>query len=433
MRTIYVMLLYALLHLNTVSGQVDKNDMRPVAERQHHLVTHDGKTYETSLKQLRGKIVILDFWNGYCVSCIRQMPKLYDLQRLYGESVVILPVTADGFAQVTKTFARQKGGQYELKLPTIYEDTVLTSVYDIRSYPEAVWLDRNGDFVAKTAGSAVNDEMIRYVLKGDMRLLERVSRMSSGQFFKEQDSVRDVGKRVDALDFFAIRVTPYDKTLSSDYVVYKKQISKRIRYALVNRTLDEIIKTLYGDIDDPKSIHWLYDEKNRRMEISDKVSKRFKARDSLSRAKDFKTQTLFRENNLFCLFVEAEDTLDYRELRPLALQSIEKAFGIKTQIRRSVRPVTFITDVPNRIFKEKGETTVNQKISFRRVSDLLHYINNRFVDEPIWVLANTRAMDQSLGVSLDKTKNYAEIVEYLIHMGFGFDVRQHALEVLAVE
>jgi len=433
MRTIYLMLLYALLNIMTVSGQVDKKDIEAVSERQHHIVARDGKTYRMSLKQLRGKIVILDFWNGYCVSCIRQMPKLYDLQRSYGDSIVILPVTADDLAQVMKTFVRQKGGRYELKLPTVYGDTVLTSAYGIRSYPEAVWLDRNGDFVAKTAGSAVNDEMIRYVLKGDMRLLERVSRVSGGQFFEDQDSVSDAGTRGGALDFFAIRVTPYDKTLSSDYVVYKKQISKRIRYALVNRTLDEIIKALYGDIDDPRSVHWLYDEKNRRMEMSDKVSKRFKTRDSLLRTKDFKTKTLFRENNLFCLFVEAQDSSDYRELRPLALQSIEKAFGIKTQIRRSVRPVTFVKAVPRKISGKKGVTAVSGKISFRTVSDLVHYINNRFVDEPIWVLADAPAMDQSLGLTLDKTKNYAETVEYLMHMGFEFEVGQYALEVLAVE
>lgn len=433
MRIIYLVLFNVLLTIGLVSGQIVEKDIEAVFDHRHAVVTPEGTTFELSLEQLKGKIVVLDFWNRYCVSCIRQMPKLYALQGAYRDSIVILPVTAEVLEDVKKTFQRQLGGQYELKLPTIYADSILTTIYSIQSYPEAVWLDRNGGFLAKTAGSAVNADMIRSVVKGDLELLDRVSRISRAQFHENSGVENKPDFIENSVDLFSVRVTPYNRTLSSDYVVYRKQISKRVRYALVNRTLDEMVKSLYSNIDDPRSVQWLYDIRNRRIEVSERVNRRFKTRDSLLHIKDFKMKTLFRENNLFCLFVEAGDSLEHRDLNPLALQSLEKAFGIKTGLKQTMRQATVVQVIPERISISNSRIELRRKVSLRKVSDLLNYINNKFVEESLWVLADPSAMDRSLGLVLDKTKNYRETVAYLHDIGFRFDVRSYWVEVLSIE
>src|SRR5437870_5334985 len=56
-----------------------------------------------TLKQLRGKVVLVDFWEYTCVNCIRTFPYLQEWDRRYrGKGLVIIGVHAPEFA-----FARQ--------------------------------------------------------------------------------------------------------------------------------------------------------------------------------------------------------------------------------------------------------------------------------------------------------------------------------------
>jgi thiol-disulfide isomerase/thioredoxin len=44
---------------------------------------------------LKGKIVIVDFWASWCLPCAKSFPVLDELQKKYGDKVVILAVNVD--------------------------------------------------------------------------------------------------------------------------------------------------------------------------------------------------------------------------------------------------------------------------------------------------------------------------------------------------
>ncbi len=81
------------------------------------LKTPEGKS--VSLAQLRGKVVVLDFWATWCPGCIQAMPSLQRLhEKFEGKPVAVLGVnvgerspTADPVA-----FMKQRGFTYELLL-----------------------------------------------------------------------------------------------------------------------------------------------------------------------------------------------------------------------------------------------------------------------------------------------------------------------------
>jgi thiol-disulfide isomerase/thioredoxin len=51
----------------------------------------DGKLPDS----LQGKIVIVDFWASWCLPCAKSFPVLDELQKKYGDRVVILAVNVD--------------------------------------------------------------------------------------------------------------------------------------------------------------------------------------------------------------------------------------------------------------------------------------------------------------------------------------------------
>lgn len=57
------------------------------------LVAIDGKTI--SLADLRGKVVVLNFWTTWCSGCISELPELIALQRTHGSQFVVIGISLD--------------------------------------------------------------------------------------------------------------------------------------------------------------------------------------------------------------------------------------------------------------------------------------------------------------------------------------------------
>ncbi|MBI4662917.1 MAG: TlpA family protein disulfide reductase, partial [Verrucomicrobia bacterium] len=51
---------------------------------------------EVRLSDLRGKIVLLNFWTTWCTACLTEIPDLIQLQKNYADRIVILGVSLDG-------------------------------------------------------------------------------------------------------------------------------------------------------------------------------------------------------------------------------------------------------------------------------------------------------------------------------------------------
>lgn len=121
----------------------------------------DGKL---STEDLQGKLVIFDIWNVYCGSCIVAMPELEKLQEKFGDEIQIVLVTNSTQEQVDKLFERSAVAR-NVKLPSIIGDTVLTRLFEYRTVPAHLWIDKNGIITHFTNGSNTSERNIEKFLR----------------------------------------------------------------------------------------------------------------------------------------------------------------------------------------------------------------------------------------------------------------------------
>ena len=67
------------------------------------LVNHPQKTI--TLNQDKDKLILLDFWNTWCSSCLLNFPKMEELQKQFGDKIKILAVSNQDRLVLEKFFA----------------------------------------------------------------------------------------------------------------------------------------------------------------------------------------------------------------------------------------------------------------------------------------------------------------------------------------
>ena len=101
----------------------------------------DLKGKQWSLKELRGKIVVLNFWFTSCIPCIKEMPELNKLAEAYNSrEVIFLGLTFNSKEQVQLFLKKYK---FDYTLLTGSHD--VDDKYHITSWPTSIVIDKKGD------------------------------------------------------------------------------------------------------------------------------------------------------------------------------------------------------------------------------------------------------------------------------------------------
>jgi cytochrome c biogenesis protein CcmG/thiol:disulfide interchange protein DsbE len=96
-----------------------------------------------TLADLKGKIVVLDFWATWCGPCLAAVPHTNELMKKYADKgVVIIGVCAVKGAEKMAATVKAKGIEY----PVAIDDGGATGLaYRIDSFPDYYIIDRKGN------------------------------------------------------------------------------------------------------------------------------------------------------------------------------------------------------------------------------------------------------------------------------------------------
>jgi thiol-disulfide isomerase/thioredoxin len=108
---------------------------------------------DQKLKDLEGKVVILDFWATYCPPCIDEIPHLNALRAKYGDEnlrIVGLHVGGEDDRPLVPAFAERLKISYPLATP---EEELTSFIFASRTdIPQTAIFDRKGVMVKKIIG-----------------------------------------------------------------------------------------------------------------------------------------------------------------------------------------------------------------------------------------------------------------------------------------
>jgi thiol-disulfide isomerase/thioredoxin len=120
---------------------------------------------DLSLADLRGKIVIADFWTFCCINCLHVLDELRELEEKHRDTVVIIGVHSPKFVHEADHQAVVDAvARYEVHHPVLDDPELATwKQYAVRAWPTLVVIDPEGYVVAQHAGEGHAHAIARLV------------------------------------------------------------------------------------------------------------------------------------------------------------------------------------------------------------------------------------------------------------------------------
>ena len=129
-----------------------------------------------TLKDLRGKVVILDFWTYGCINCIHVLEDLKRLKEKYGDNIAIIGVHTPKFKNEENIDTlRRIIVRYNIDHPVVNDvASLMGKMYGMRAWPTQYVIDPAGGVLGKVVGENnydLFDSTIKALLKQHATIL----------------------------------------------------------------------------------------------------------------------------------------------------------------------------------------------------------------------------------------------------------------------
>jgi cytochrome c biogenesis protein CcmG/thiol:disulfide interchange protein DsbE len=119
---------------------------------------------KVTLHDLRGKVVVLNFWATWCPPCVEEMPSLVKLQSNLKDRVAVLAVSVDEDERSYRTFLKKN----HVDLLTVRDPQQKSNeLYGTFKFPETYIIDRQGVVRRKFIGPVdwTRPDVVEYLNK----------------------------------------------------------------------------------------------------------------------------------------------------------------------------------------------------------------------------------------------------------------------------
>ena len=144
-----------------------------------------------TIRQLRGKIVLLDFWTFCCINCLHALEDLKRLERKYPEELVVIGVHSAKFDEEKNTSAiRDAVLRHGIEHPVVNDSEMrVWQAYAVRAWPSFMLIDPRGKVFGTHSGERVFDLFDR-VISMMIEHYESVGELRSGRLATRSEADR---------------------------------------------------------------------------------------------------------------------------------------------------------------------------------------------------------------------------------------------------
>lgn len=115
----------------------------------------------------KGKVVVLDLWSSSCIPCIKEFPKLVELQKIYGDKIACISFNCDyfGLADEPPEFYKESVLKFLTKKEALFDNIIssiesdkLFETIDLASIPAVYVYDIEGKVAKRFDNDSGDDE-----------------------------------------------------------------------------------------------------------------------------------------------------------------------------------------------------------------------------------------------------------------------------------
>lgn len=207
-----------------------------------------GNIDKVDWRMLSDKIIIFDFFDTYCSTCIASMPHLQAIQNKYSDKVQIINVTWQDKKSLETFFNKNQFlKKNNVNLPIIYSDTYLKELFPFRAAPHVVMIYK-GKVQAVTFNRLLTEENI--LLLYDQGSIELPLKNDFGEKLKLlSDSVIQDRSVIKAM----VSVTNYQNgNPAQSLKILRDSVNQKMKSTIINRSVYSALVNTWAQIE-PRS------------------------------------------------------------------------------------------------------------------------------------------------------------------------------------
>lgn len=340
------------------------------------VITPNGTEKNLALSELRGKIVVIEFWATYCAPCIPSLKHFDKLQAQFGDAVKFIAISEESREKID-AFMLKKGHD-NISFATDL-NRKLNDMFYHHFIPHTVVIDQDGVVQAFCSpdeidqfviGKLINREPVSFTMKHEY---QEASYTQSTNVLQNYDQPIIINKPKN--QSYKIEFSNYKEGYATEFV---KESSTE--YKFINCPLTLIYQILY----DQKTSRVLLD-------VNDK------------------SKYSFENQNLYCFELSVPDYLG-KNIQEVGLQQLESLFPLKSKMEARIQKVFSIQKLDLQGATNSIDSTgIIQK--GLTIKDLMNYLESNPQLVGNLPIINESGLPDNTILDLDWFQNYPDSIE----------------------
>ncbi|WP_286860079.1 MULTISPECIES: TlpA family protein disulfide reductase [Sphingobacterium] len=350
-------------------------------------------------------LLVLDFFDTFCSSCIANMPKVVALQKEFGSNVKLIQVTWQDKKTIQDFFRTNKFLKEHKAYPTaIVSDSILHKLFPHQSSPHVVWIYK-GKAVAITAVDVLNSKNIQELLtNGKINLPRKDDFLPLAS--KEELGINNIA--------FS-KVSGFNADLKQNGFTYQLDSTiQKYRTSYNNMPLFNIYLSLLGKM-----------QRKEYLITKDRVEWKVKDKTRYNYGSEENEPTRWMEKNAICY--ERIDNIQRteQEQAKVVYNDMNNFFGLNVYYGKAKRQCLVLRKIP---IDKTGGIKVENRQNLEGTSVLAFVID--YTKEYPPVIDEVKSKEN---IAVGEFKNIAELNQQLLAYGMQLTLEEREIEVVVFE